>query len=117
MNDLLAWIERLRSEAKKSVVLVEGEKDELALRKLGVSHILKISNLPLFKLELRRAIVLLDRDREGRRKFKEVVSYLQNSRVELDLSFYRELSKFGIRKVEELRKFGDQYGESGTFID
>ncbi|MCW1301185.1 MAG: hypothetical protein QW507_02765 [Candidatus Nanoarchaeia archaeon] len=117
MKELLLWIQRLRSEAEESVVLVEGEKDELALRKFGITHVLKVSNLPLFKLRVRRAIVLLDRDKEGRKKFKEIVSYLQNSGVKLDLSFYKELSRFGIRKVEELRKLGDMYGEGCAFID
>ena len=104
------FIKSLNSK-KNSIVVVEGKRDESALKKLGFSG--KICQFHSFKGLVKFAdrmpayeslILLLDLDRKGRYLTGRIVSQLVH-RMSIDLSFRRRLTiitKGKIRHVEDL---------------
>jgi len=97
-------------------IIVEGRKDRLSLRRLGVEGeilCLKSSAMGFFdfleEIKLwREVIILTDFDREGRELSSQLVRELSRVRVKTDDSFWRELRSLGrseIRSVEELADY------------
>lgn len=96
---------------RNSIVVVEGKRDENALKELGFSG--KICQFHSFKGLVRfvdkmprygNLILLLDSDRKGRYLTKRIISQLQH-RMTIDLSFRRKLTmitKGKIRHIEDL---------------
>jgi 5S rRNA maturation endonuclease (ribonuclease M5) len=94
-----------------SIVVVEGKRDEDALKKLGYCG--KICQFHSFKGLIKFAdrmpkyknlILLLDSDRKGRYLTKRIISQLQH-RMTVDLSYRKELTavtKGRIKNVEDL---------------
>jgi len=108
---------RLLNSKKNSIVVVEGEKDENALKRLGFSgrvcqfHSFKglakfIDSMPRY----RNLIILLDSDRKGRYLTRRIISQLQH-RMTIDLTFKRKLiaiTKGKVRNVEDLSSYADE---------
>lgn len=105
-------LENLVAEAVEDVVvLVEGVRDERALRAAGfLGRIIHVSR---FWGELdrmprpRKIILLLDFDSEGIRSMKRVSRLLRQMGYEVDESYHRRLRvlrRFGITTVEALAK-------------
>ena len=102
---------------KDSIVVVEGKRDEEALKKLGFSgsicqfHSFKgltrfVDSMPRYNT----LILLLDSDRKGSYLTKRIISQLQH-RMRIDLSFRRRLvaiTKGKVRQVENLTLYVDQ---------
>ena len=94
-----------------SIVVVEGKRDEDALKKLGYRG--KICQFHSFKglvkfadhmPKYKNLILLLDSDRKGRYLTKRIISQLQH-RMTVDLSYRKELTaitKGRIKNVEDL---------------
>ena len=107
---------RLLNLKKNSIVVVEGKKDENALKRLGFSgrvcqfHSFKgltkfVDSMPRY----RHLIVLLDSDRKGRYLTRRIISQLEH-RMTIDLSFKRKLvaiTKGKVRNVENLSSYVD----------
>jgi 5S rRNA maturation endonuclease (ribonuclease M5) len=97
-----------------SIVVVEGKRDEDALKKLGYSG--KICQFHSFKGLIKFAdsmpkyknlILLLDSDRKGRYLTKRIISQLQH-RMTVDLSYRNELTvitKGRVKNVEDLSMY------------
>ena len=97
-----------------SIIVVEGKRDEEALKKLGFSgkicqfHSFKglikfADNMPKYK----NLILLLDSDQKGRYLTKRIISQLQH-RVTIDLSYRKYLTiitKGKIKNVEDLSTY------------
>ena len=94
-----------------SILVVEGKRDEDALKKLG--YIGKICQFHSFKGLIKFAdsmpkyknlVLLLDSDRKGRYLTKRIIAQLQH-RVTIDLSYRKELTvitKGRVKNVEDL---------------
>ena len=96
---------------KDSVVVVEGKRDTMALRKIGFSgkilEFYKFGGMINFTdsaAKYQRLILLFDRDRKGRMLTGKTIQLLQR-RIKIDLSFKRKLrviSKGKIMFIEQL---------------
>ena len=110
IDDIKKFIKHLNSK-NESVVVVEGKRDSIALRKLGFSG--KILEFHSFKgivkfsdsvAKYKSIILLLDGDRKGRYLTKRIIDLLAH-RVKIDLSFKKKLvsiTKGKIRFIEQL---------------
>lgn len=90
---------------KDSVIVVEGKRDAIALRKLGyVGKILKFHsfggmiNFADSVARYQRIIILFDRDKKGRYLTGKTIQLLQR-RTKVDLSFKRKLRKITKGKI------------------
>ena len=107
------FVQSLNS-AHTSIVVVEGKRDEDALKKLGYNG--KICQFHSFKglvkfadsmPKYKNLILLLDSDRKGRYITKRIISQLQH-RVTIDLSYRKELTivtKGRVKNVEDLTMY------------
>ena len=97
-------------------IIVEGRRDEAALRKLGIKgtiHCLKATGEPRFRFIERldgskRAIVLTDFDREGAELGTWLYQELSHRGIRADNQMWRKirgLARTEIRSVEELPSF------------
>ena len=108
--ELKNFISELNS-MKDSVVVVEGKRDSVALKKLGYSG--KVLEFHRFGgmidftdsvSKYKRLIVLFDRDKKGRSLTGKTIQLLQR-RTKVDLSFkkrLREITKGKIMFIEQL---------------
>ena len=96
---------------KDSVLVVEGKRDAMALRKIGVSGKIvefhKFGGMVKFTdsvAEYSRIIILFDRDRKGQSLTKRTIQLL-GRRTRIDLSFKKKLrtiTKGKIMFIEQL---------------
>ncbi len=112
MDELQDLVDKLNSS--NSVVVVEGKRDEHALRKIGFSG--KIFQFHSFKglakfadkiPKKEKLVLLLDSDRKGRYLTKRIISQLQH-RVAIDLTFRRKITlitRGKIRNIEDLSRY------------
>ncbi len=108
--ELKNFISELNS-MKNSIVVVEGKRDSVALKKLGYSgKILEFHrfggmvNFTDSVAKYKRLIILFDRDKKGRRLTGKTIQLLQR-RTKIDLSYkkrLREITKGKIMFIEQL---------------
>ena len=110
IDDMKKFIKHLNSK-NESVVVVEGKRDSIALRKLGFSG--KILEFHSFKgivkfsdsvAKYKNIILLLDGDRKGKYLTKRIIDLLEH-RTKIDLSFKKKLvsiTKGKVRFIEQL---------------
>ena len=110
ITELKNFIFQLNS-MENGVVVVEGKRDSIALKKLGYSG--KILEFHRFGgmvdftdsvAKYRNLIILFDRDKKGRYLTGKTIQLLQR-RTKVDLSFkrnLREITKGKIRFIEQL---------------
>jgi 5S rRNA maturation endonuclease (ribonuclease M5) len=108
--ELKNFISELNS-MKDSVVVVEGKRDSVALKKLGYSgkvlefhRFAGMVNFTDSVSKYKRLIILFDRDKKGRRLTGKTIKLLQR-RTKVDLSFKRKLriiTKGKIMFIEQL---------------
>ena len=110
IDDIKKFIKHLNSK-NESIVVVEGKRDSIALRKLGFSG--KILEFHSFRgivkfsdsvAKYKNIILLLDGDRKGRYLTKRIIDLLEH-RTKIDLSFKKKLvsiTKGKIRFIEQL---------------
>lgn len=112
-------LEIILEKLKGKWIFVEGLKDKVALKKLGLTNILTISgNLrqSCRKVEAEKVFVLTDLDRRGDQLAKMAVDELESNSIRADLEARKKLAfllriKFfedAYRAYEELK--GDTYG-------
>ena len=110
IDEIKKFIKHLNSK-KESVVVVEGKRDSIALRKLGFSgkaiefHSFKgLVKFSDFVAKYKSVILLLDGDRKGRYLTKRIIDLLDH-RTKIDLLFKKKLNsitKGKIRFIEQL---------------
>jgi len=110
ITELKNFIFQLNS-MKDSVVVVEGKKDSIALKKLGYSgkvlEFYRFGGMVNFTdsvAKYKNLILLFDRDKKGRRLTGKTIKLLQR-RTKLDLSYkrkLREITKGKIMFIEQL---------------
>jgi len=110
ITELKNFIFQLNS-MKDSVVVVEGKRDSIALKKLGYSgkvlEFYRFGGMVNFTdsvAKYKNLILLFDRDKKGRRLTGKTIKLLQR-RTKLDLSFkrkLREITKGKIMFIEQL---------------
>jgi len=110
ISELKNFIFQLNS-MKDSVVVVEGKRDSIALKKLGYSgKVLEFHrfggmvNFTDSVAKYKNLILLFDRDKKGRRLTGKTIKLLQR-RTKLDLSYkrkLREITKGKIMFIEQL---------------
>jgi len=110
ITELKNFISELNS-MKDSVVVVEGKRDSIALKKLGYSgkvlEFYRFGGMVNFTdsvAKYKNLILLFDRDKKGRRLTAKTVQLLQR-RTKIDLSFkrkLREITKGKIMFIEQL---------------
>ncbi len=110
ITELKNFISELNS-MKDSVVIVEGKRDSIALKKLG--YVGKVLEFHRFGgmidftdsvAKYKRLIILFDRDKKGRTLTSKTIQLLQR-RTKIDLSFkrkLREITKGKIMYIEQL---------------
>jgi len=99
------------NESEESIVIVEGKRDAMALRKIGFSGKIlefhKFGGMINFTDSVSRyknLIILFDRDRKGRQLTEKTIQLLQR-RTKIDLTFKRrlqEITKGKIKFIEQL---------------
>jgi 5S rRNA maturation endonuclease (ribonuclease M5) len=105
METMEEWIREINNSNK--VVIVEGKKDKKALREIGVINSIEtLEGKPLYKVtediaKHKYIIILTDLDKEGKKLYGRLSSYLQHQGCEIDNKF-REflLKKTKIRQIE-----------------
>jgi len=108
-EQFLEVIEELRG----NILIVEGKKDEKALRSLGMRHILEINSRPIWKVaqdavsmaekhKNRHIIVLTDFDRTGRKLASQIRLLLQSRNIHADYRIRRDVMNLGIKCMEEM---------------
>ena len=84
------WVDELRSSDK--VIIVEGKKDEVSLKKLGITNIITI-NRPIFQLveeisnKHNGVIILTDLDKQGKKLYSVLKHHLQKRGIKVDNKF------------------------------
>jgi len=92
---MIDWLDQLRDSRK--LILVEGEKDKDALRKLDVNNVVALSRKPLFKfiedisLKHKEVVILTDLDRAGKKLYNILKIGLQKHGVKVDNKFRETL--------------------------
>ena len=95
------------------VIIVEGVRDRVALRNLGVrAEIIRLSRLPLAEIALiasqhHDVMILTDLDREGEELAKKLTRYLEGYRCRVDTETRRELRRIARKDIKGIE---DLYG-------
>ncbi len=93
------------------VIIVEGRRDEVALRNLGVeTGIIRLSRLPLAEVALiasqyHEVMILTDLDRKGEELARKLARYLEGYKCRVDTETREELKRIArkdIKGIEEL---------------
>jgi len=103
-------ISQIKNKTLGTTIIVEGKKDKAALEKLGIGSILTISGKDnnklldvLKKKNINRVIVLTDFDKEGEKRYKEILKVFEKNGIKTDSSIRGKFKQtFKINKIEEL---------------
>jgi len=102
-------VEKILARLNRAVILVEGKKDEAALRKVGVTApILRYGSGPQelahrASQATRKPLLLFDFDNEGKRKAAEMEALLYGENAAPDRLLRRAFKHvFGVRTIEQL---------------
>lgn len=99
------WLEKLRDS--KKLIIVEGKKDRLVLKRLGVTNVISISRKPLYSfidiIDAKEVIILTDLDRTGKKLYSILKHNLQAKGIKID-NYFREylFKKSKITQIEGL---------------
>jgi 5S rRNA maturation endonuclease (ribonuclease M5) len=117
MEETERILDELRMQSEAGVpIIVEGRRDEVALRRLGIAgkvHCLKARGESRYEFldrlnGTKEAIVLTDFDREGKKLETWLYKELSQRGVKSDLKLWirmRSLARTEVRSVEELPSF------------
>jgi 5S rRNA maturation endonuclease (ribonuclease M5) len=100
-------------ELRGNILIVEGNKDEKALRSLGMGFILKINSRPVAEVaedaafmaekhKNRGIIILTDFDRTGRKLAAKIRLILQSRKIHANSRIRRDVMNLGIHRIEEM---------------
>jgi 5S rRNA maturation endonuclease (ribonuclease M5) len=101
-------IEKLRD--KEALVVVEGKKDKLALQKLFIYSLTReqvIRNIELLKKHYKKAFVLTDLDKEGKRIAEYLELFLSEHGINVDTIL--RLKLFHLLKIRNIEGIYNAY--------
>ena len=104
MDSIEDWIKNINKSNR--LILVEGRKDEINLKKLGVKNkIITVSNKPLTFIEhiIEDVIILTDLDFHGRKLYSILRHNLQKRGIKIDKTFREFLFKQKISHIEGIK--------------
>jgi 5S rRNA maturation endonuclease (ribonuclease M5) len=112
---VLELIDSLKRE-ESAIILVEGQRDLAALRKLGVEHaVKKVSGRRIFDdiscFKGKNVIILTDFDRTGCKLFKRLKNELEVMGYNPNTYYWQRLkdaTNGGTTEIEELSQFSDE---------
>ena len=112
------WLDRLKNS--KKIVVVEGEKDKIALKKLGVKNVIAIARKPIFEFieeiaeKNKEVIILTDLDDEGKKLYSKLKNGFQGCGIKVDNRFREDLFRnTHISQIEGIfRYFSRHFSES-----
>ena len=116
MNNLNSEFSEYINEIKlsKTLVIVEGKKDKIALEKLGIKNIIELSKKPLFQIiettsaKTKGCIILTDLDKAGKKLYGKLNHGLQQFGVKIDNKFRNFLFKnTKLRQIEGLATYAE----------
>ncbi len=102
------WLRKLKETSEDFVILVEGKRDVLALRKYGIRNIMDLSgkrfaDIPdIIEGKYKGAVLLFDLDDRGERINSNIGNILRSQGFEVIEDFREYLKKIGIENVEDL---------------
>ena len=114
---LIKLVEKLAEESKETPIIVEGRKDVLALRELGITgRIICLHNRGKALVNIveeisdtnNSVIILTDFDRYGRELAGRLLGSLEENRVKANLIFWRSIKslvRHEIKDIESLSKY------------
>jgi 5S rRNA maturation endonuclease (ribonuclease M5) len=108
MEELIIEINKLK---EKKLIIVEGKKDIIALTKFGINNVIEINGpLEIFSEKIakkyKEIILLTDLDKEGKKLYSKLNSYLRQQGVNIDNEFRNFLlKKTKITQIESLNKY------------
>jgi 5S rRNA maturation endonuclease (ribonuclease M5) len=123
------YLARLLAELGDFALIVEGRKDERALKGLGLTDIIPINGKPLADLageldENMQIVILTDYDEKGKRLAARLAALLQRRRIRTSPRLRRMMMNTGITRIEEIaacsgaaistKEQGDNHGEIGA---
>ncbi|WP_456367115.1 toprim domain-containing protein [Thermococcus sp.] len=109
----LELIDKLREF--EGALIVEGMRDEVALRNLGVrAEIIRLSRLPLAEVALiassyEDVMVLTDFDKKGEELAKKLLRYLEGYPCRVDIRTWKELRKVAKKDIKGVEDLYDLY--------
>lgn len=91
-------------------IIVEGRKDEVALRALGIQgpiHCIQANSLPLFEVaeqlaHYKRVILLTDFDDQGKKLSKKLRNYLETMHCKVDLEHRSKMKQVFRRLTKDV---------------
>ena len=120
-------IEELYNHIKKIkdcniLIIVEGKKDEKALKKFGISNIVELNKKPLFQIAEEisgsngECIILTDLDKKGKELYGNLSSNLQMRGVKIRNDLREFLFKHTkLRQIEGLTKYLSNFNFENNF--
>ena len=120
-KDIVEYSEELAGK----LVIVEGKKDSMALKTLGVKNIVLLNGRPLTELALHvsksiassgneegreEVVILTDFDSEGKKLAARLDYLLKKHKVMVNSRIRRKFLKFGKTRIEDLKE-GDIHGK------
>lgn len=122
LEEFLDAVKELNKLSEEAPLIVEGKKDEIALRKLGIKgRIYKLNGKPIFEFceeicsKHESAIIFLDNDREGKKLEKKILSYFENKNIKVNNRISKKLLRaLYAYEVESLysvafKNFGEKF--------
>ena len=110
------YAEKVIRELEDCILVVEGKRDERALKSLGLKNIVRISGVPFIKAveaiqKLRtrgekEVVILTDFDREGRKLAKGLAGLLKKYKIHPNSRKRGRIMELGKTHIENLRKLG-----------
>ncbi len=113
------------AELADKLVIAEGKKDGMALKRLGVKNIILLNGRPLAELALhvskssvttvggerkKEVVILTDFDSEGKKLAARLNYLLKKHKVMVNSRIRRKFMKFGKTRIEDLKE-GDVHGK------
>src|SRR4030042_2102100 len=108
VKEIVEEIRLLIEKEKESLVIVEGKKDERALRALGFTDVVLL-NKPLYEvvegINAKRVLLLTDLDEEGKKLYSKLKKDLDKQGIRVDNKLRNLLFRTEIRQIEGLAKY------------
>ncbi len=110
-RDFREWVRELRERSREFIVLVEGKRDVLALRKYGIRNIMDLSgkrfaDIPdMLEGKTRGVILLFDLDDAGERINSNMKDILSSQGFKVDEDFREYLREIGVENVEDIKEY------------
>ena len=106
MKKLFDNTEELLQSLKEenSLIIVEGKKDVIKLRKYGIDSMTLKKDLKGFceSINAKEVILLMDTDRKGKELTRKLKSYFARLGIKVNLFYWHSLKKLRVTHVEGL---------------